>query len=111
MRLSAGRMLLATALLWTGADLSIDSLSPAQTSDAARNGGQIFSQSCASCHSVHTSASLTGPSLKGYYSSHLPRPTDATVRATILQGKGKMPKFSSLSKLQTDDLIAYLKTL
>jgi mono/diheme cytochrome c family protein len=80
-------------------------------SQAARSGQHIFAQSCASCHDAHTSSSLIGPGLKGYYSTYQPKPTDSTVRTIIAKGKGKMPPFNNLSRAQTDDLIAYLKTL
>jgi hypothetical protein len=33
------------------------------------------------------------------------------MQSIIQQGKGKMPAFSTLNKSQTDDLIAFLKTL
>jgi mono/diheme cytochrome c family protein len=78
---------------------------------AVTNGQHIFVQSCAACHDSHGSASKAGPGLKNYYREHQPRPTDAAVRTVIQQGKGTMPAFSSLSKSQTDDLVAYLKTL
>jgi hypothetical protein len=55
--------------------------------------------------------SLVGPALKGYYSTHQPRPTDAEMRTLIRKGKGKMPSFANLSMSQTDELVAYLKTL
>ena len=103
-------LVLPVLLVWIGADVFAHAQSPIQ-SVAARNGERIFVQSCSPCHDVHTSASRVGPSLKSYYSDHEPRPTDAQVRAIISQGKGKMPKFSNLSNTQTDDLIAYLKTL
>jgi mono/diheme cytochrome c family protein len=98
-------------LVWIGANPFARPEFPARISEAARNGERTFVQSCASCHSVRASASLVGPSLKGYYSAHQPRPTDAAVRAVILQGRGRMPSFSSLRKGQIDDLIEYLKTL
>ncbi len=101
---------LPVLLVWIGGNLFAHAQSPIQ-SVAARNGERIFVQSCTPCHDAHTRASRVGPSLKGYYSDHEPRPTDAQLRAIISQGKGKMPKFSNLSNTQTDDLIAYLKTL
>lgn len=75
------------------------------------NGQHIFVQSCASCHDARGTANKTGPGLKNYYRQHQPRPTDAAVRLVIQHGKGAMPAFSSLTKSQTDDLLAYIKTL
>jgi mono/diheme cytochrome c family protein len=54
---------------------------------------------------------LTGPGFKGYFSNHQPKPSDIIVRAVIAKGKGKMPAFGNLNKTQTDEVIAYLKTL
>jgi mono/diheme cytochrome c family protein len=75
------------------------------------NGRQIFAQSCAGCHDAHSSIRRAGPGLKSYYHNHQPRPADAQVRDLISRGKGAMPGFSSFTRRQTDDLIAYLKTL
>jgi mono/diheme cytochrome c family protein len=77
---------------------------------AAANGKRIFNQSCAACHDTLGTTTKSGPELKSYY-RHQPRPADAAVRTIIQQGKGRMPAFSTLNKSQTDDLVAYLKTL
>ena len=77
---------------------------------AVANGKRTFNQSCASCHDILATSAKSGPGLKNYY-RHQPRPADATVRTIIQQGKGRMPAFSTLDKLQIDDLVAYLKTL
>jgi mono/diheme cytochrome c family protein len=77
---------------------------------AIGNGQRIFNQYCAACHDTLGTTTKSGLGLKNYY-RHQPRPPDATVRTIIQQGKGKMPAFSTLNKLQTDDLVAYLKTL
>jgi mono/diheme cytochrome c family protein len=78
---------------------------------AIRHGQQMFGEYCVSCHSARSLSSLAGPGLKGFYSTHQPRPSDSVVRAIIARGKGKMPAFGNLSTVQIDDLIAYLKTL
>jgi mono/diheme cytochrome c family protein len=77
---------------------------------AVANGKRIFNQSCSACHDTLGATTKSGPELKSYYRRQ-PHPADATVRAIIQQGKGKMPAFSTLGKSQTDDLVAYLKTL
>ncbi len=77
---------------------------------AVANGKRIFSQSCSSCHDTFGTTTKSGPELKNYYRRQ-PRPADATLRAIIQQGKGKMPAFSTLNKSQVDELVAYLKTL
>jgi mono/diheme cytochrome c family protein len=77
---------------------------------AVANGKRTFNQSCAYCHDILGTSAKSGPGLKNYY-RYQPRPADATVRTIIQQGKGRMPAFSTLDKLQIDDLVAYLKTL
>jgi mono/diheme cytochrome c family protein len=77
---------------------------------AVAHGKRIFNQSCSACHDTLGATTKSGPGLKNYYRRQ-PHPADVTVRATIQHGKGKMPAFSTLDKSQTDDLVAYLKTL
>jgi mono/diheme cytochrome c family protein len=85
-------------------------ISQKSVSQAAVDGKHIFNESCSACHNTLGTTTKPGPELKNYYRRQ-PRPTDATVRSIIQQGKGKMPAFSTLNKLQSDDVIAYLKTL
>jgi mono/diheme cytochrome c family protein len=74
------------------------------------DGRRLFGQSCALCHETLGTATKSGPGLKSYYRRQ-PRVTDSAVREVILNGKGKMPGFSTFSKSQMNDLIEYLKTL
>lgn len=76
---------------------------------AVANGKRVFNQSCAACHDRLGTTTKSGPGLKIYYRDR--HPADATVRAIIQQGKGKMPAFGTLNNSQIDDLVAYLKTL
>ncbi len=76
---------------------------------AVANGKRVFNQSCAACHDTLGATTKSGPGLKIYYRDR--HPADATVRAIIQQGKGKMPAFGALNHSQIDDLVAYLKTL
>lgn len=85
-------------------------ISQKSTPQAVVNGKHIFNQSCATCHDTLATTTKSGPGLKNYY-RHQPHPADATVRTIIQQGKGRMPAFTALNKLQTDNLVAYLKTL
>lgn len=85
-------------------------ISQKSTPQAVVNGKHIFNQSCATCHDTLGTTTKSGPGLKNYY-RHQPHPADATVRTIIQQGKGRMPAFRALNKLQTDNLVAYLKTL
>jgi mono/diheme cytochrome c family protein len=86
--------------------------SPSQSISArSANGQRLFAEHCAACHDTRGTAPKSGPGLKSYYRTHRPRPSDTAMRSVIQQGKGKMPAFSALNKSQTDDLIAFLKTL
>jgi mono/diheme cytochrome c family protein len=77
---------------------------------ATADGKRIFNQSCSACHETLGRTTKSGPGLKDYYRRQ-PRPADATVSSIIQQGKGKMPAFTTLNKMQIDDLVAYIKTL
>jgi mono/diheme cytochrome c family protein len=109
-RVSTG-MLIVMYLSLCGAALQSSASSPKPSAQSAADGQRIFVQSCAACHDAHGTSPKNGPGLKNYYRDHQPHPSDIAVRTVIQQGKGKMPGFSSLSKSQTDDLVAYLKTL
>ncbi len=80
------------------------------TSKAAADGKRIFNQSCSACHDTLGTTTKSGPNLKSYYRQQ-PRPTDAVVSSIIQRGKGKMPAFSTFNRTQTEDLVAYIKTL
>jgi mono/diheme cytochrome c family protein len=90
--------------------IPLAAISQKSAPQAVANGRRIFNQSCASCHDILGTSAKSGPGLKNYYHQQ-PRPADATVRIIIQQGKGRMPAFTTLDKLQIDDLVAYLKTL
>lgn len=85
-------------------------ISQNSTTPSATNGRRIFNQSCAACHDTRGTTAKAGPGLKNY-GRQQPGQVDATTRAIIRQGKGRMPGFSTLNRLQIDDLVAYLKTL
>jgi mono/diheme cytochrome c family protein len=106
-------IVLFVTILLLCAGITISARSPQQDSaaSATKNGERIFKDSCASCHNAHSSDLLIGVGLKGYYKTHQPPPTDATVRKIIHDGKGTMPAFGNLEDAEIDNLIAYLKTL
>ena len=79
-------------------------------SDVAR-GKRLFMQSCASCHDPTGAERRAGPGLKGFYRSHSAHVRDEQVKSILLQGKGAMPAFHSLTGTDTGALIAYLRTL
>jgi mono/diheme cytochrome c family protein len=107
---SNGVLSVAFVFLFIAIAIPPTMISQKSVPQAAANGKRIFIQSCAACHDTLGTTTKSGPELKGYYRRQ-PRPADATVHAIIQQGKGKMPAFSTLNKSQTDELVAYLKTL
>jgi mono/diheme cytochrome c family protein len=75
-------------------------------------GQQIFLQRCMQCHSTNEGQVMVGPSLWGEMNKSPHHKTAAEVRAQIHDGKGKMPAFKDiLTKQDTDDLIAYIRSL
>jgi mono/diheme cytochrome c family protein len=103
-------MLLAFLTL-PGIALSIAQKEQPSGNGAVRNGELVFASNCASCHDVHSRTTLVGPGLKGYYASRRSASEDNAVRKTIIDGKGSMPGFPSLSSSEVSDLVSYLKTL
>jgi cytochrome c len=82
--------------------------------DAAK-GKEVFEQ-CAVCHNADSDEKKMGPGLKGLFKKaklvNGKAPTEANVRAIIKAGGNGMPAYEDmLSKEETDNLIAYLKTL
>jgi mono/diheme cytochrome c family protein len=79
---------------------------------AVQAGQQIFLQRCMQCHSTNEGQVMIGPSLWGEMNKSPHHKTAAEIRAQIHDGKGKMPAFKDiLTKEDTDDLIAYIRTL
>ena len=109
MKKVAAALLLASASF--GLAVTLPASPPARKIVQSANGQHLFAQYCAACHDAHGSMPKSGPALKGYFRARQPHPSDTTVRSIIQQGKGKMPAFSTLNRSQTDDLIAFLKTL
>lgn len=98
-------------LPFLGVSIALPASQSQSISARSANGRRLFAEHCAACHGTRGAAPRSGPGLKSYYHTHQPPPSDTAVRSIIQQGKGKMPAFSTLNKSQTDDLIAFLKTL
>jgi mono/diheme cytochrome c family protein len=108
---------------WKSASALLIALSPALSATAhaqaggaskaaVRAGQQIYYQRCLQCHSVNKDQVMIGPSLWGEMTTSPHRKTAAQVRAQIHDGKGKMPAFKDiLTKEDTDNLLAFIKTL
>ena len=74
-------------------------------------GKEIFTQKCSQCHSVLPDQVQFGPSLYGEMRKPQPKMTDAQIRTTVRDGKGKMPPVKDLSKEDTDNLLDYIRSL
>lgn len=86
--------------------------SPDSDTSEVRAGESVFQGNCAVCHSIKSGQKLVGPSLYGATGGAHPTTTDAAVRSTVLNGKGRMPGFNGvLSSGDIDNLLVYLKTL
>jgi alcohol dehydrogenase (cytochrome c) len=78
----------------------------AQSADAGR---RVFASRCAACHGTEGGGGELGPSIV----SRIPLRTDADLEAVIREGLlgAGMPGFGNLSKTESTDLIAFLRTL
>lgn len=71
-------------------------------------GEEIYAQLCSRCHGSDLSGGVVGPSLGP--GSDAAEGTDEFIRFTLINGRGRMPSFSStLSDDQVDRLIRYIR--
>jgi mono/diheme cytochrome c family protein len=87
-----------------------------QNARAAESGKDLFSANCSGCHYADRKDTKVGPGLQGLFDNpKLPwsgRPTnEENVRATIINGQGKMPPFKHLDASKIKALIDYLKSI
>jgi len=111
-------LLTVIGLGYFGGELVYGTREPAaaETEDLAVTGEQLFKQNCSACHLTDSTATKLGPGLQGLFNNpKLPasgRPTsEENVRATIVNGQGKMPPFKHLEDSKMKALIDYLKSL
>lgn len=77
-----------------------------------QSGEEIFTQNCHQCHAVFEGQYSVGPNLHLEMKKPHPKKSAAEIRAILKNGKGKMPSFSEkLSQEDTEDLLAYIRTL
>ncbi|HVQ12059.1 MAG TPA: cytochrome c, partial [Vicinamibacterales bacterium] len=78
----------------------------AQNVDAGRG---VFASRCAACHGTEGGGGELGPSIV----ARVPLRTDADLEAVVREGLpgAGMPSFANLSKSESADLIAHLRTL
>jgi cytochrome c6 len=85
---------------------------PAKADAAAAEA--TFKAKCAMCHGPDgKGATATGKTMgvKDFTSEEVQKMSDADLSAAITSGKGKMPKYASLSADQVKDLVAYIRAL
>jgi alcohol dehydrogenase (cytochrome c) len=72
-------------------------------------GRRVFASRCASCHGTEGGGGELGPSIV----ARIPLRTDADLEAVIREGLpgAGMPSFGNVSKTESTDLIAFLRTL
>jgi mono/diheme cytochrome c family protein len=77
--------------------------------DPRIRGAQVFGDSgCHQCHTVHRTGGTKGPDLSGVGR----RLNESQIRSQILGGGKQMPPFAGVLQLtETDDLVAYLRSL
>src|SRR5690349_9769592 len=93
--------------VWAGF-LALAAWTPAGAQSAAP-GRQVFASRCAACHGTEGGGGELGPSIV----ARIPLRNDAELEAVVregLSGAG-MPAFPNLSKAETGDLVAFLRTL
>jgi len=75
-------------------------------------GQDLFVQKCMQCHSVNEGQVTFGPNLYREMRKPQGKKSSAEIRELLKNGKGKMPPFKDkLSPQDTDNLLAYLRTL
>ena len=82
----------------------------AESSDSAA----LFKSKCAACHGPDGTASTTmGKNLgiKSYKSPDVQKQSDADLKNTIVNGKGKMPSYKALTLEEVDGLVKYIREL
>jgi mono/diheme cytochrome c family protein len=93
------------------AQAKIDHVAPKGHANV-QDGEAIFVKKCFQCHSVLEGQTRLGPSLYREMKGSHPKRTATEVRGILKDGKGKMPSFSeSLTREDTDNLLAYLRSL
>jgi mono/diheme cytochrome c family protein len=97
-----------TWLLLLGALVPVNSF--ADSTDSAAP----FKAKCAMCHGPDGAASTTvgkNPGIKSYKAPEVQKQSDADLKSTIVNGKGKMPSYKTLAPEQVDGLVKYIRGL
>lgn len=74
----------------------------------------LFKSKCAMCHGPDGAADTTmakNLGIKSYKSPDVQKQSDADLKNTIVNGKGKMPAYKTLAPEQVDGLVKYIREL
>ena len=98
---------MSTWLVFFALAVSVNAL--ADSTDSAA----LFKSKCAMCHGPDGTGNAMGQKLgvKSYKSPEIQKQSDADLKNTIVNGKGKMPSYKSLTAEQVDGLVKYVREL
>ena len=73
----------------------------------------LYKSKCAMCHGPDGTGNAMGQKLgvKSYKSPDIQKQSNADLKNTITNGKGKMPSYKSLTPEQIDGLVKYIREL
>lgn len=74
----------------------------------------LFKSKCAMCHGPDGTANTTmakNLGIKSYKSPEVQKQSDADLKNTITNGRGKMPSYKALAPEQIDGLVKYIREL
>jgi len=79
----------------------------------ADDSAALFKSKCVMCHGPDGTGNATGQKMgvKSYKSPEIQKMTDAELKNSIANGKGKMPAYKTLTAEQIDGLVKYVREL
>lgn len=82
----------------------------------AKAGHAVYDKSCKQCHGADGTpnpsiAKMMKVDMKDLKSPEVQSMSNADIKAIIVNGKGKMPKVTSVAAGSVDDVVAYVKSL
>jgi mono/diheme cytochrome c family protein len=100
-------LITATAMLWAA--------SSAWAADAAA-GKTVFDTKCRTCHAADGAgnpgiAKAMNVTMKPLGGEEIQKMSDADIKKVISTGSGKMKPVAGLTAAQTDDVVAFVRTL
>ena len=82
----------------------------------AEDGKEVFTKSCKTCHGADgqgnpTIAKMMKVEFRALSSAGVQSLSDTELKGVVSKGKGKMKPVAGVNAKQTDDVVAYLRTL